>query len=135
MATSTFTVREALEADFPFIYSTWLKGLRFGNDVFNLIEQESYFRNYHRAVELILANPDTHIQVACLADDPHTILGYAVLGNNSTLHYVHVKQAFRRFGIAKELCPKEIQRVTHVTKVGWSILKEKHPTAIFDPFL
>lgn len=132
---SRVALRGAEESDFPFIYSTWLKGLRFGNDVFGLIEQESYFKHYHRAIEVILARPDTHIQVACLTEDPNTILGYSVLGDEDTVHYVHVKQAFRRFGIAKELCPKAIKRVTHVTKVGWAILKEKHPTAIFNPFL
>jgi hypothetical protein len=134
VATSTFKTREATESDFPFIYSTWLKGLRFGNDVYGLIEQHSYFKNYHRVIEVILNRPDTFINVACLADDPTTILGYAVLGPGM-IHYVHVKQAFRRFGIAKELCPKDPKRVTHVTKVGWSILREKFPNCIFDPFL
>lgn len=134
MATSTIKIREASESDFPFIYATWLKGLRFGNDVYGLIEQESYFRNQHRILEIILHRPDTEINVACLVEDPGTILGYAILGDKM-VHYVHVKQAFRRFGIAKELCPKDIQRVTHVTKMGWNILKEKFPKAIYDPFL
>lgn len=132
---SKFAVREAIEDDFPFIYSTWLKGLRFGNDVFNLIEQESYFKNYHRALEVILTRPDTRIDVACLIDDPATILGYAVLGDSGILHYVHVKQAFRRFGIARRLCGQDIHRVTHVTHMGWAILKEKFPKAVFDPFI
>lgn len=134
MVTDSFHIREAKEADFPFIYSTWLKGLRFGNDVFNLIEQHSYFKNYHKVIETILARPNVWISVACLKDDPDTILGYAIR-EEDTVHYVHVKSAFRRFSIAKALCPPAIRRVTHVTKIGWSILKEKHPTAIFDPFI
>jgi hypothetical protein len=135
VATSKFAVRDAKELDFPFIYSTWLKGLRFGNDVYGLIEQNSYFTNFHKVIEAILARPDTFIMVACLKDDPDTILGYSVRGADDTLHYVHVKQAFRRFGIARELTPTKIKRVTHITRAGWAILKEKYPKAVFDPFL
>lgn len=135
VVTDKVKIRGATEDDFPFIYSTWLKGLRFGNDVFNLIEQESYFKNYHRVIEAILNRPDTHIAVACLNDDPTTILGYSILGETGTVHYVHVKQAFRRFGIARGLCPKEIKKVTHITKAGWNILKDKFPQAHYDPFL
>lgn len=127
-------IREAKESDFPFIYSTWLKGLRFGNDSFAMMEQGSYFKNYHRYLEHVLNLPSTIIMVAALQEDPDTILGYSVLGNNGTIHYVHVKQAFRKFGIAKQLCPQDIRRVTHVTKVGWSILKAKFPNAIYDPW-
>lgn len=135
MAASVFAIRDVSESDFPFIYSTWLKGLRFGNEAFGLMEQHSYFRNYHNAIEAILSRPDTHIKVACLRDDPSTILGYAVLGKDGLVHYVHVKQAFRRFGIAGELCPKDLKRVTHVTKTGWAIIREKFPACIYDPFL
>jgi len=131
---NSFLVRDARESDFPFIYSTWLKGLRFGNEVFTLIEQNSYFKHYHKVIEVILHRPDTAIKVACLKDDPETILGYSILGDDM-VHYVHVKQAFRGFGIGKALCPKSIGRVTHVTKVGWSILKAKHPESYYDPFL
>jgi hypothetical protein len=132
---SRFSLRDANEADFPFIYSTWLKGLRYGNDAFGMIDQQAYFDKYHQVIEKILAAPSTYILVACLSDDPSTILGYSVREGTDTLHYVHVKDAFRRFGIAKELCPPDLKRVTHVTKVGWSILKEKFPKAVFDPFL
>lgn len=129
-----FGIRDAFETDFPFIYSTWLKGLRFGNEAFTMIEQNSYFKNYHKVIEVILNRPDTVIKVACLLDDPETILGYSILGEDM-VHYVHVKQAFRSFGIGKSLCPKSISRVTHVTKVGLSILKAKHPEFHYDPFL
>lgn len=131
---SPFKLREAKESDFPFIYATWLKGLRFGNDVFGTIEQHSYFRNYHKVIETILHRPSVVIPVACLIEDPNTILGYA-LREDGMLHYIHVKSAFRRFGIARALSPPEISRVTHTTKMGWAILKEKFPNAIYDPFL
>jgi ribosomal protein S18 acetylase RimI-like enzyme len=128
------TLREAQESDFPFIYSTWLKGLRFGNETFEKIHQDTYFKQYHKILEQILTKPETYIVVACLPDDPSTILGYSVREGEDTLHYVHVKQAFRQFGIAKTLCPENLRRVTHVTNVGWSILKKKFPNAVFNPF-
>lgn len=133
--TNPFAIRDAVEKDFAFIYSTWLKGLRFGNDTFGLIDQHIYFDRYHEVIEKILALPTTLILVACLADDPDTILGYSVVGPPGTLHYIHVKQAWRRFGIAQKLVPEEVKFVTHVTKVGWSILKKKYPAAKYNPFI
>lgn len=130
-----FAIREATENDFPFIYSTWLKGLRYGNETYEKMDKDSYFKNYHKIIETILYRPDTFIAVACLKDDPTTILGYAVREGERTLHYVHVKNAFRHFGIAKAICPQNLLKVTHITHVGWSILGKKFPNAVYDPFL
>lgn len=130
-----FAIRDATESDFDFIYATWLKGLRFGNDAYGLIEQDSYFRNFHKIIENILQRPSTFIAVACLSDDPSTILGYSVREGEDTVHYIHVKKAFRNFGVARALCPTDVKRVTHVTKMGWNILKEKFPEAVYDPFI
>lgn len=129
------TVRDAEEGDSPFIYATWLKGLRFGNDTFGQIDQTIYFDKYHEVIEKILHLPTTVVAVACLKDERDVILGYSILGYPKTLHYVHVKQAWRRFGIGTMLVPKDLDTTTHVTKVGWSILKKKYPKVIFNPFL
>lgn len=132
---SKFVVRDAMESDFPFIYSTWLKGLRYGNKTYEKMDKDSYFKNYHRIIGNILSRPDAYILVACLNDDPTTILGYSVREGENILHYIHVKNAFRRFGIGRALSPGKITKVTHVTDVGWAILCEKYPNAVYDPFL
>lgn len=133
MGTSTFAIRDCLESDFPFIYATWKRGFRFGNQLTSWWDQDDYFDHYNKVTELILNRPDTHIKVACLADDPETVLGYAIFGEPKIIHYVHVKEAFRRFGIANALLPKDITRATFMTPAGWAIFHKKYPDGKFMP--
>jgi hypothetical protein len=125
-------IRQAVASDVPFIFSTWLKGLRYGNEIFELVPAEIYFENYHRIIQNILASPSTQISVACLKEDKDVILGYAVY-TGTTLHWCHVKTAWRNIGIAKQLVPENTNTVSHVTKLGAGILKN-HPTVVFNPF-
>lgn len=134
-AATRFETREATEEDLPFVYATWLRGLRYGNEAFGLIEQSVYYKYYHQYIGILLKHPDTRVLVACLPDDEDVILGYSVLGKEGTVHYVHVKDAFRKFGIARGLVPKNIKIYTHFTKVGLAILKSKFPNAEYNPFL
>lgn len=120
--------------DYNFIISTWIKGLKYGNDWFNLIDQKSYYENYHKVIEAYLKNPATIIRVACLKSDPEVILGYSVARNNdSVLDWVFCKKAWRDIGIAKALVPTSVTTVTHVTKTGAAILK-KRPDLKLNPF-
>lgn len=130
---TNFTIRDAKEEDIPFIFATWLNGNRYGNQLIGWWDKDDYFERYHRGLEAILTSQDTFITVACLNDDPDTILGYAVLGPDGLVHYVHVKDAFRKFGIARALCPDPITRATFMTPVGWAILSKKYPKAKFIP--
>ncbi len=113
--------------------STWLKGLRYGNDWFELIEAPAYYEHYQKAVDHILDLVLTEVKVACLKDSPDVIVGYSVY-RGSTLDYVFVKKAWRGIGVAKSLVPSGIVKVTHITAVGRSILK-KYPKVKFNPFL
>jgi hypothetical protein len=132
--TESVAVRDYVLGDYNFIISTWIKGLKYGNEWFNLIEQKAYFENYHKVIEKYLANPGASIRVACLKSDPEVILGYSVThSDNTVLDWVFVKSAWRGIGIAKSLVPTTAKKVTHVTKVGVSILK-KQPGLEFNPF-
>lgn len=122
------TIRAAQESDLPFIFSTWLKGLYHGNEFFSLINKEAYFSNYHAVVTQILMR--STVQVACLIEDPDVVLGYSV-SKGGTLHWVFVKKAWRKLGIAKMLVPASIDTVTHLTKIGQSLRK---PGWAFNPF-
>jgi hypothetical protein len=114
--------------DVGFIYSTWLKGLYYGNDWFRAIPQELYYDHYHQVIEKLLFNSTT--TVACLSEDPDVIIGYAVYSKD-TLHWVFVKNPWRKLGVAKKLIPDNIKRVTHLTILGKKLLPE---TWVFDPF-
>ncbi len=126
------TIRDGQPGDVNFIYATWLKGLRFGNDLFREIPAKVYFEAYHKVVEALLNRPGVVIRVACLLEDPDVILGYSV-SKGDRLDYVFVKTAWRKIGIAKNLVPPTIRVATHLTKEGLSILR-KRPDMHFNPF-
>lgn len=125
-------VRDFLPDDKNFILSTWLKGLRYGNDWFEAIESKTYFEFYRNVLEAILSNPNISVKVACLKEDKEVILGYSVYSGNR-LDWVFVKKAWRGIGISKSIVPESITIVSHLTNVGKSILR-KRPTIKFNPF-
>jgi hypothetical protein len=130
---ASYTIRSPTAEDCPFIFATWLRGLRYGNELFGLIESDIYFEKYHEIIQKILTSPGVQVSIACLKDQPDVILGYSVFTGNR-LHWVHVKSAWRNIGIARELVPSNTKLVSHVTKVGASILKA-HPSVRFNPFI
>lgn len=121
--------RDSSPEDMNFIYSTWLRGLYFGNDWFREIDQDTYFKAYQLVVEQVLTR--SKVQVICLRDDHDTILSYCV-SEGTKLHYIFTKPVWRKFGLAKQLIPKDIDTVTHLTNVGRSI---KPKGWKFNPFL
>lgn len=135
-------IRDMTPDDEAFIYSTWLRGLYYGNEWFNLIRPKDVFMAaYHLVIERLLKYPATSVKVACLKSDPTTVLGYAVFHfvapNYKALDWVFVKRRWRSIGIAKSLVPMDqlqINTVTHLTKTGVTLLYD-HPTLNFNPFI
>lgn len=116
--------------DEGFIYSTWLKGLYFGSEFFKQIPELLFYKNYNKVITGILNYPTTRVVVACFKDDPDLILGYIVY-DRRVLHWVHVKEAWRKLGIYTNLLPQGIREATHMTKVYHSL---KPRGVIFNPF-
>lgn len=125
-------VRNMYLDDWNFILATWLKGLRYGNDWFGLIDAPVYYSNYQKVIESILQSGATTVRVACLKESPDVILGYSV-SQGDRLVWVFVKKSWRLIGIAKSLVPTGVKSVSHLTEVGKAILK-KNPTVSFNPF-
>jgi GNAT superfamily N-acetyltransferase len=119
--------------DQSFIFATWLQGLRHSNDTYKLMEADAFFRQYHKVIERILTAPETTVLVACLKEAPDVIVGYSV-SSGDTLHWTHVKKAWRGIGIAKSLLPAPFKVVTHVNRLGVGYLRS-HPNLEFNPFL
>jgi predicted GNAT family acetyltransferase len=127
------TVRFAVADDLPFIYSTWLKSLRYGNSWYRTIDKDAYFTKYKQAITRILQA--STITIVCFKDEPEVILGYSVhmdLGESTLLHWVYVKRSWRGMGFASLLVPANTSTVSHITGLG-SKLMPKHWK--FDPFL
>jgi len=113
------------------IVGPFLSTLRYGNEMFKLIEQDSYYKTYPVYIEHLLIRPQSQIRIAMLSDK--TVLGWS-LSENETLHYVWVKKEVRRQGIGKALLPKKFSKISHVTNIGLSIWP-KYPEVKFDPFI
>ncbi len=126
------TIRTPEAGDLSFIYSTWLRGLYYGNDWFQEIPKAIFMEHYHRVVELVLKKETTKVRVRCLKEDPTTILGYSVFDDHyQFIHWIYVKEAWRRFGIAKSLYPPDSKTTTHLTKQAKAL---KPKDLIFNPF-
>lgn len=129
--TKLVAFREYQPDDRNFIFSTWLRGLYYGDSWFSEIPKNIFMQHYHAVIERLLDAPGVTIKVACLSDTPDVILGYSVTRGN-ILDYVFVKSAWRKAGIGKSLVPPAPYTVTHLTKVG-KILKPVN--CPFNPFV
>lgn len=120
--------------DHGIVYDTFLRGLYFGNPFYKEIAQPVFFENYKPFLKALLDKKRAALVVACLVDDPSTIVGYSLMSADlSTVHWVYVKSNWRRFGIAKKLVPKNFKYYSHYSKLGKDLLK-KYPEASFNPF-
>jgi len=130
--TELVAYRTAVPNDIPLIFSSWLKGIRFGNPAYEALPSKEYYAEMHALINSILQLPETVVTVACLKDDPDTILGYSVATFESdpldsgsramTLHWVFVKRAWRHIGIGGDLTPLTTTRITMVTKAVQKIV-------------
>lgn len=126
-----FTKRKYSASDLGFIFSTWMNALYYGNrwkkdmapvhgapiDLYGEMDEKLFYQCYRKVIENILKKPNTQIRIVCLSDDYDSILGYSIF-EPETLHFVFVKEAWRKIGIAKELVPDDILFITHLTKLG-----------------
>ena len=118
----------------PLVFSRFLRGLRFGNALFRLMDATPYFTNYHRYLQSILERPNTKVRIAALSDDLDNVLGYSIV-EGETLHWVHVHKYNRKAGIAKELVGHNIKTISNLTKDGFIIWNKKYKRKwAYNPF-
>lgn len=143
MSEELIKIRPLADTDKNFIYSTWLNALYYGNrwakdiepvtgapiDIFGEIDEPAFYLNYRAVIDRLLSRCGT--MVACLKEDEDVILGYCVT-EPEILHFIFIKDAWRRAGIAKKLVPKGIKAVTHLTKLGYYA---KRKSWKYNPFL
>lgn len=120
--------------DKNFIFSTYLRGLYYGNTMLHETPKDLFMAHFHKFLETTISKTTNWIRIACLKEEPDVILGYSILGlGGKSLHWIFVKSAWRNIGIAKMLVPESVETVTHMTKVGLSIFKKKQKL-IYNPF-
>ncbi len=131
--TDLIVTRDSTPSDLNFILATFLRALYYGDTWFKEIPKDIFMKNYHQVIETLLSR--SLVKVACLKEDPEVIVGYAIFSkaNPNVLHFTFVKSVWRNIGVMKSLVPQSTNCVTHLTKVGLSIIK-KHQGVIFNPF-
>ena len=125
-------IRDAHPEDINFIYATWLRSYRRDSDVGRQARNLVYYKEYNKVIDHLLTS--STIKVACLDDDEVVILGYAVFDRDN-IHYVFVKEAFRRLGIAKRLIESSLilpETCTHSTYIAEVIIEKFKLT--YNPF-
>ena len=109
----------------PYIYSKWLRKLRYGNDYFQLIHSPAYYGTYRTYLNNILQTLNCVVRLALLPpekiDDPEVVLGFSVARGN-ILDFVYVLNDMRRQGIGRKLVPAGIDTYTHITKDAIAVL-------------
>lgn len=127
-----YNIRPMDKEDEAFIYSTWLRGLYYGDSWFSLIPKDIFMNYYKQIAKMTLDSTNIKVNVACLKEEPNVILGYSILSkNDEALVWVFVKKPWREQGIAKSLIPN-VKYVTHLTVTGKALLPKLN--ASFNPF-
>ena len=134
------TLRLAEEGDIGFIFNSWLKSYRsslFAKPISNTV----FFAEHHKVIEKLAKT--SQILLACNKEDPNQIYGYACAERVEgvfVLHYIYVKQSFRRLGIGKLLLDSfdhnfddESAVYTHHTKIAEKLAAKYH--LIYHPYL
>lgn len=137
---STYTVIKYPGLELPecyrnMIFSKWLRSLRYGNDMFKLIDPESYYSAYSRQVQFVLSRKEALVRLAVLTDNHDVALGFSVSRGN-VLDIVHVQKDMRKQGIGSALFPDGIAWFTSLTKTALGIWgsNDKYKSLKFDPF-
>ncbi len=138
MTTLPVTLRPAADADAGFVLNSWLKSYRASMTV---VPSSQYFSRFgHRGLVMDLMGRQP-IVVASWDEDPAVIVGWSCGEPSKLLHYVYVKQAFRRQGIgtrlvaALDLAGEGPLRCTHGTDAFIMGPAKGRTIRIVDPYL
>lgn len=95
-------IREFKPEDVNFIISCWVKSSYKSSTGY-----KERLGVYHRGIDSLIKKKydrkELLAYVACMEDDPDLLLGFVVIGMDMSLHYVYVKEAFKRQGIGTKL--------------------------------
>lgn len=97
-------IRPATDQDVAFILNSWLKSYREHGPIAQHVSNTIYFASHHKILQKVIKRATT--LVAVNENDDSQIYGYAVgerIEGHFVIHFVYVKQGFRKMGIATSL--------------------------------
>lgn len=126
-----FVLRDAVDSDLGFVQNSWRGTFHLGGFGAQDSDREHYHEEMTRLFERILKR--ARVRVACDTKDQDVLLGFAV-ATGRELHFVYVRQDFRRLGVARalveDLDPKQF---TFSTRQGVARLKPRERGWAFTP--
>lgn len=137
--TKDILLRGVTQEDWAYLYATWLKHYKFSSDFAKRIPHSIFFHKHHLLIGSILRKKETVTLIAYPKDSPEIIVGYITYEKPSTrpvIHFIYVKRAFRKMGVARELIEVlDLSRgvFTHWTEdTDWIV--RKVPSLQYDPY-
>lgn len=122
METIKYKIREMTKDDVSFVIRSILENFRNNAKFFSSIDKDSYYRNHNAKLVKALRASDCLLIVD--VKDPDIIIGFVVYKHNQSslwLHYIYIRNDFRKIGLAKKLLeivsaePKEVCVLSHKT--------------------
>ncbi len=95
-----YEIRDLVADDRNMILSSWLRSFRNNGDWPRHVDSATYYANHQRIVAALLEECD--VRVAFAKDDPNLLQGWCGV-DGYIVHYVFVKEQYRKMGIAKRL--------------------------------
>lgn len=139
-------IRHATKEDVSFIYNSWLRSFKDSSPWAKLIPNQVFFDNHKKVVSKLLR--DSFVFVACNPDMADQIFGYIVcqptVGKVAVVHYVYIKQPYRRLGIGAALFDRMLHAcehdrtfpvvATHAT-YALEVLNTKRIQIVYNPYV
>lgn len=95
-------VRTMREDERVFILDSWRRSYTIARAVRG-VPLPDYHDAMKRTVDSLLLRPTVQLHVACAHGTPNVLVGWAAGERGRVLHYVYVKQGYRRQGVASVL--------------------------------
>lgn len=131
------SLRPATAGDLGLVYSSWMRSYWDAKPASLAgVPRELYFSDagHHGVIDRLLRRPDAILSVACDTKDHDEIYGWACWSARA-LHYVYVKELWRRKGVASALVAKGPSLpVSHVTVAYLKAFTSIERPIVHDPY-
>jgi len=112
-------IRDFKPEDTNLVMDMWLRSY-YANMTGYREDGKVFFSNHQKQIEKLNSEEKLVCQVACSSEDEDIIFGFAVFGTDYTLHYVAVKETFKRLGVASLLLKSFYKDRREVTVSHWT---------------
>lgn len=124
-----FKLRPYKESDLNFVRNSWAKSYYKGAEYVDFLSPNEFNERHRPIREDLLNRSNSAIVIACSSQDEDLILGWILVEKppkGTILHYLYVKEAFKKEGISDALLEvlKEAPiMITHMTDRASKIVK------------